>query len=541
MYQPLVSVNPILEEQNGTLEFLPGLAQNWTISADGLNYTFNLQQGVTFSNGDPFNAYQVWMQMYAIYYLTANSSTWLNSTPLFNMSTANFGPATIALINQSGLISPSQQSLTMMENQSWPIYVTGPYTIVFHLDAPFEWLTGSLVGFGGLIFDSQYVLDNGGFGSAVAINSNFNQNPIPGTGPYTITKIAEDNYVEFTQSSSYWARNWTQAQIAANPLLDPGHVKNVIIYNKADDTSRYVDLSTGQVQIATIESTNWNLITQSPQKYGYINTPHGFGTAAASLNTMVYPTNITDVRLAIVHAINYSDISAEAFDGLLTPFVGPEFPGWSQFYDPGNFTPYSYNLTLAQNYMSLANITGTPTLTFLIPSACTFCSSSAQIIQSDLAQINLNVVIEVETPSQVYSVALASYSYFTSNYQQIPNMMLACGTYCTPGSLDPIDEWAGLTSNESLSGNGAIYSSPAVLSCISAIRLSPNASSTQSTCEQAESQIYNDAPYAWLGVLHLWWGDGSIVWNKDVISGFYLDPLWNSLMSTALINTITLV
>ncbi len=37
-------------------EFVPGLAQSWEISADGLQYTFYLRQGVTFHDGTVFNA-----------------------------------------------------------------------------------------------------------------------------------------------------------------------------------------------------------------------------------------------------------------------------------------------------------------------------------------------------------------------------------------------------------------------------------------------------------------------------------------------------
>ncbi len=39
-----------------TYEFVPGLAEAWEISPDGLTYTFNLRQDVTFHDGTPFNA-----------------------------------------------------------------------------------------------------------------------------------------------------------------------------------------------------------------------------------------------------------------------------------------------------------------------------------------------------------------------------------------------------------------------------------------------------------------------------------------------------
>ena len=41
---------------DGEAQIVPGLADSWDISEDGLTYTFHLHEGVTFQNGDPFTA-----------------------------------------------------------------------------------------------------------------------------------------------------------------------------------------------------------------------------------------------------------------------------------------------------------------------------------------------------------------------------------------------------------------------------------------------------------------------------------------------------
>ncbi len=50
VYDTLVRFSP------GTFDLRPGLATSWTISPDGLTYTFTLRKGVTFHDGTPFTA-----------------------------------------------------------------------------------------------------------------------------------------------------------------------------------------------------------------------------------------------------------------------------------------------------------------------------------------------------------------------------------------------------------------------------------------------------------------------------------------------------
>jgi ABC-type transport system substrate-binding protein len=542
VYQPLVFVNASANFNQGVVQYMPGLAANWTVSPDGTTYTFNLRQDIVFSTGHPFNAYSAWLEEYGFYYLSANSSYWWENYNFFDMSSVTFGPSTIALFNNGGVVNPSPAALKIMSNSSWPIYVNGPHQIVFRLRAPFIWFPGTLLTFCGLMFDSQWVLDNGGFGTPASINPYFNQHPIPGSGPYVITQVSEQSYVKFTQDPNYWANRLNSSPPSGQPYLDPGHVKNVIVYYKQDDVARYTDLSTGATQLSDIQQSDWSLVANNPQ-YAYVKSPAWSALIyVMSLNTQLYPTNITAVRQAIVHAINFTDLAQKAFLGQVTPFVGPEYPAWKDFYNLGGSSPYSYNVTLSQQLLASAHISNMPTFTLRTLSACESCTNEAQVIQADLAQIGITVNIDVLLSSQYFSV-YGNYATNLANAAQLGQISFVNGgSAWGPYGLTPADNWVSFMSNTSVWGNWAVYNNPIVQNCVNLYTNSADVSAIQSACRAAQTQANNDAPYYWMGVSNLWIpSGGSTVWNKNVIKGFLLDPTFGGQSSLAIFNTVTFV
>lgn len=539
VYQSLLNVNETYMFATGIPQYLPGLALNWTVSPNGTIYTFNLRQDVKFSNGDVFNAYEVWAQMYTFYYLSANASGWLVSYDLFNMSSVNFGPSTLSLLNQSGgLNNPSSQALSLMQNSSWPIYANGPYQIVFQLSGPFVYFSGLLIVFAGTMFDMQFVLDNGGPGTPVTVNDYFNTNAIPGTGPYVVSGFSEDSYMRFTQNPNYWGNNLTAQQIQANPFLDPGHVKSVLIYYKSDDLSRYTDLSDGAAQVVAIGQADWNLVVANPSKYSYYSVPQ-FSTlfVPISLNTQLYPTNITWVRQAIVHAINYTDLIDKAFGGQGRELVPPEYPLYTQFYNLGNFTPYQYNLTLAAQDLAKANISNMPTITYYMPNDWAAGEVMGEVIQSDLAMINITVNI-VLTQVSDYTSAYGTYAFNLNNSASEGQITVCGGFTWGPSELTPADAWVDFLSNTSTWGNTAIYYNPVVQNAIDTFFSSSNVSLIQSEIQKAQLQVYNDAPMITIQ-LGLLYGDGSLVWQNGVIKSFLVDPLTTGEDTMPIFNTVT--
>lgn len=547
VYQSLVTLDGNALYSSGDVKVLPMLATDWNASSDGTTYTFNLRQGVSFSNGDPFNAYQVWGQMYGLYYLSSNSSSFLNGYGVFDFSNANFGPATLALMAQSGLVNPSPDLMKIMTDTSWPIYVTSQNQIVFHLKSPFIWFPHTLVAFVGLIFDTQYVLANGGFGTPASFNTNFNQKPIPGTGPYVVTDASENSYVKFAQNPNYWGSGLSAADIQANAYLDPGHVQNVIIYTKSDDVARYTDLSTGAAQISGIESQDWPQVLKNPDKYGYFVMPDSsMAFVGISMNTHRYPTNITDFRQAVVHAVNLTDISQRVFFGGLAPMIGPEYPAQKDWYDLGNLPQYSNDLTVAKQYLAQSgvDVTKLQPLEFRVVSGCTYCYSTAQIVQADLAQIGITLNIEVTPGNQwalPYVAGAGTYQQGLNASQQVAQFTwFGTGTFA-PGAPTPADAWILFANKNTPANNYAIYSNPTVQACVDAWTSTNDVNTIKGLCTAAQKQMYDDAPYIWLGAIKLVFGGGSVAWDKNVVKSALLDPVFTGISSTVIFNTVTFV
>ena len=314
--------------QNGTVIAEPDLAVNWTAAANGTNYVFNLRPMVTFSNGDPFNCYQIWAQWYNVWWAEGNASNFMTGYPIFNFSNVNFGVPVVDMMNGTAIVNPSGALLSLMENNSWPFSCPNASTLVVNLKGPFAFTPLVFAQFAGVMVDSQYIVNNGGFGTpATGYNPYFNNVITPGTGPYTITKYAPSSYEVFQQNPNYWGANLTAAQIANNPYIDPGHYKTIFVYWKTDDLVRYTDLSTGAAQIASINSQDWPLIQANPNLYSAFTIPNqSMIIEGVGMNTLRYPTNITLVRQAIVHAINYTDLWNKVFFGQAAPLVGQEYP-----------------------------------------------------------------------------------------------------------------------------------------------------------------------------------------------------------------------
>ena len=132
----------------------PALAKSWDISKDGRTYTFHLRKGVTFSDGEPFNAKAVKMNMDAVV-KNIEKNAWLNL---------------VSEIKSTKAVDEYTFILTLKE----PYY---PTLEELGLTRPFRFISPKS-------FIQSYA----------------------GTGPYVLKEHKKNQYAVFKANDHYWGR-----------------------------------------------------------------------------------------------------------------------------------------------------------------------------------------------------------------------------------------------------------------------------------------------------------------------------------------------
>jgi peptide/nickel transport system substrate-binding protein len=301
IYGQLFSLGP-----NGAIT--PGLATGYTFSPDAKTVTITLRQGVTFSDGTPFNAQAV----------------------AYNWN-RDLGPIAI----KNGLNPPWNIAEQPPPKGSKPpppgappapqppaagaIQVTGPYTIVVNQTVP-----------NGAFIDQLFDSIPNWIASPTALQkdgASFGQNPV-GAGPFTVVTNTPNNELIVKKNPTYWQ--------TGRPYLDQITFKTV-----GNDEAAYESLLAGQGQVYENMSTT-QLINESASHFQVENN---LGTSPydLQLNTSVPPFNNIKARQAIYAATNFQPILQHLFGGrypIVEGFTGPggicyqqNVPGY-QGYDP---------------------------------------------------------------------------------------------------------------------------------------------------------------------------------------------------------------
>jgi peptide/nickel transport system substrate-binding protein len=281
---------------------VPDLATGYSFSPDGKTLTINLRQGVTFTDGTPFNAQAVY-------------TNWMRDLGTIGISNGFSSPWPIAELPAPKSAPPG----TAEPPAAGVVQVTGPYTIVLHFTAP-----------DGAAIDQLFDNIETWIASPTALQkegTSFGSNPV-GAGPFQVVSNVPNNELIVKKNASYWQ--------TGHPYLDQITFKTV-----GSDQAAYEAMLANEGQVYENLATS-QLLTESAQHFTVENN---LGTSPydLQLNTAVAPFNNPKARQAIYAATNFAPILQHLFGGrypVTQSFTGPggicyqpTVPGY-QGYDP---------------------------------------------------------------------------------------------------------------------------------------------------------------------------------------------------------------
>jgi peptide/nickel transport system substrate-binding protein len=245
---------------------IPDLATGYDISADGLTVTFHIRQGVTFSDGTPFNAEAV-------------------------------------KFNYDRVFSDAD---TTSAKPKWPVSsvtTSGDYDVVLHLSKPYAPLISTI-----------YVSNANWIASPTALKKMgdaFKLMPV-GAGPFVVVSDTVSSKLVLKRNPDYWKKGL--------PYLD-----NLTFSTVANDEAALQTMSSGQGQ-AYEGMQNAQLLSAFSSKFTVTqlmtNQPY-----MIQLNTSIAPFDNQTAREAVYYATDTETIDKKMFGGKQPITQGVTAPG----------------------------------------------------------------------------------------------------------------------------------------------------------------------------------------------------------------------
>lgn len=426
----------LVRNKSGTLEIEPALATDWTISDDGLEYTFNLREGVSFHDGTPFNAEAV----------KFNFDRMLDETHPF----ADTGPFPLSFFFSS---------VDKVE-------VIDDLTVKFTLSEPYAPFMSNLASPTGLIVSPAAVEQFG---------ADYGRNPV-GTGPFKFEEWQSNTSVVASRNQDYWGgapaleaaifRPITDANTRVAEMLSGGI--DVLLETPPDNVAQFRDDANYQV-VEAVGPHVW---------YVMLNAKEG-------------PFADVRVRQAVNYAVNKESLVNDVLQGTAEVSAGPIPPAFNWAYNE-EVDPYPYDPEMAKQLLAEAGAEGA-SLTFLVTEGGSGMLDPVPMgtaIQADLAAVGLDVEIQTYewntflsevNPGLEGKADMAEMAWMTSDPDTLPFLTLRTAAWPEEGGF-----------------NSSYYSNPEVDELLDAARVSTDQEERAALYKKVQEIAHEDA--AWLFV-----------------------------------------
>ncbi len=421
---------------NGTSysTYVGALAQNWTVSSDGMAYTFWLRPNVTFSNGDPFNAYVMWFSIYRTLVMNQGPA-WILGQNLAAGNGMTFN-VTDAMLNSINYVNPNSTDLGYMTYPNQSVQVVQPNELTIHLgygyngQAPYSAFLATFITPMAMAVDPKVVEANGGV--VAGQSNNYMETNALGTGFYELQSWVQGQSVTLVRNQNYWGANVPASQL--NEAIQPAILDTISIYYKAA-SAMIADLQSNSAQMIIAPSTQYSVLQQTAGVTATI-LPPVFGSAESIIFVYMDPYAFQPfqdrrVREAISYAIDYKSIIHSVFNDLATQWIGPVPPGFPDYNESTQgLTPYQYDPTMAATLLAEAGYKSTlpngtvlnsggkvfPSVNFLYDADSATEGQVAQIILSELQAVGVTITLTPLTFKQYANVVTSTGDVNSTSY-----------------------------------------------------------------------------------------------------------------------------
>ncbi len=322
-------------------EIVPALAESWTVSDDGLVWTFNLRSDVTFHDGTPLNADAV------VFSLERQR----DKEHPYHCGECRRWSAKFAAIEKTSALDD--------------------HTVEIKLKEPAPALLVNLAFYIGYIVSPTAVM---------ADPEGFRSNPV-GTGPFKFVRWERDNFLEYEANGDYY--------------LGAPKVDRLIVRVIPDNNVRLLALQKGDVHlIYGVPFPQFDEVDNDPELT--LHQSPTLGISFMAINTEKPPFDDVRVRRAVNHAINKERIFQTVFYGrgeIANQVIPPTWWGHSP-----NANDYEYDVEKAKALMTEAGQAdgfSTTLSSWTNPRPYLPAPRDAvSLLKSDLAQIGIDVDVQ---------------------------------------------------------------------------------------------------------------------------------------------------
>ena len=318
-----------LFEFDSRMRPVPLLARSWSVSPDGLTYTFRLQQGVTFHDGTPFDAQA-------------------------------------AKLNFDRIRDPQKNPRYALYEMIKEARAVRPDTVEVVLARPYSAFIQNLAHQAAMMVSPAAIAKYGVPGLATHA---------VGTGPFTFGSRRRGDTLVVRRNSAYWQHG--------RPAVD-----GIVFRSVPDATQRLAMLKTGEAEfVFPIDPGDVKALSGDPA-VRLLKGP-SLLVQFVAMNLLHPPFNKREVRLALNYAINKQALISTLYHGYaleMHSFASPLLPGYRAV------GTYPFDPDRARSLLTQAGYAQGFTATLWV-STVTFQQRLAVFLQQQFAQIGVRVNI----------------------------------------------------------------------------------------------------------------------------------------------------